>query len=132
MSKERYIVIDGEKIYVTEEVYRAYYRPVWREAKHKEVRADMECSYELLAEIGFEFADETVDVHNIITDKLLMEKLYTILAELSDEEKRLIDFLYYQGKSLRDIESQTGIPRTTLEYRKNQLLKALRKNLKNN
>ena len=48
MSKNRYVWLDGMKIPVTEEVYRAYYRPVWREAKQKEVRKDAECSLDTL------------------------------------------------------------------------------------
>ena len=35
-TKDYYICIKGEKVPVTEEVYRAYCRPVWAEKKRKE------------------------------------------------------------------------------------------------
>ncbi|GHU62693.1 hypothetical protein AGMMS49983_04610 [Clostridia bacterium] len=37
---QRYIEIDGEQILVTEEVYRAYKRPLWAEHKRKERASD--------------------------------------------------------------------------------------------
>ena len=36
MSNQRFIEIDGEQVAVTEEVYRAYKRPLWVERKRKE------------------------------------------------------------------------------------------------
>jgi len=33
-NKEYFVIIDGEKIIVTEEVYRAYMQPVWREERN--------------------------------------------------------------------------------------------------
>ena len=35
-SKEYYLTIDGQKIPVTEDVYRAYKQPVWAERKRQE------------------------------------------------------------------------------------------------
>jgi hypothetical protein len=33
MEKQFYLTINGKEITVTEEVYRAYKRPIWREKK---------------------------------------------------------------------------------------------------
>jgi hypothetical protein len=87
MSKDRYIWLDGIKVPVTEEVYRAYYRPVWREAKQKEVRDDNEYSIDALEDAGFEVVADQVLVDEIVADKLLLNELYAALAELTDDER---------------------------------------------
>ena len=33
-NKERYIYVNGEKIKVTEEIYKEYMRPIWREERN--------------------------------------------------------------------------------------------------
>ena len=38
MDKEFFIVIDGEKVPISEEVYRAFKRPLWTERKRRQVR----------------------------------------------------------------------------------------------
>lgn len=131
MSKDRYIWLDGVKVPVTEEVYRAYYRPVWREAKQKEVRGDMEYSLDALEDAGFEAVSNDPLVDEIVADKLLLDELYAALAELTDDERNLIDALYFREKSERNIAAESGIPQTTINYRKNRLLEWLRKKLKN-
>ena len=130
MSKDRYIWLGGEKIYVSEEVYRAYYQPIWREAKQNEVRHDMECSLDALKDAGFEIASNEALVDDIVADKLLLDELYVALNELADDEKFLIDAVYYKEKSEHLIAAASNIPQTTIHYRKKKILKCLRKKLK--
>lgn len=55
MKKEYYIKLnDGQVVPVTEEVYREYKRPQWREAKQKKVRQMREFSLEYMTENGME------------------------------------------------------------------------------
>lgn len=55
MKKEYYIKLsDGQIIPVTEEVYREYKRPQWRETKQKKVRQMREFSLEYMIENGME------------------------------------------------------------------------------
>ena len=49
------------------------------------------------------------------------------MNELSDEESQLIDFLYFQGKPERSFSAENAMPQKTVNNRKMQLLKALRK-----
>jgi hypothetical protein len=35
-TKQYYLTIDGQEVKVSEEVYRAYKRPIWAEHKRKE------------------------------------------------------------------------------------------------
>ncbi|GHU94977.1 hypothetical protein FACS1894208_06970 [Clostridia bacterium] len=87
---ERHIVIDGENIPVTEEVYRAYKRPAWAERKRRKVRAEHERSLALFANMPS--AQKLVD--EIVEDKLLLDTLMAALSELTADERKLIDALY--------------------------------------
>jgi len=51
------------------------------------------------------------------------------LSELTEEERVLIDELFYNGKSERQVAKETGISQTTLNYQKNKIIKRLRKKL---
>lgn len=131
MSKKRYIWLNGEKVYVSEEVYRAFKRPAWAERKRREVRTEMERSLEVFMDNGFDIPSEQTLVDEIVTDKLLLDELYGALAELTDDERSLIDALYFQGKSERTFSKEIGIPHPTIHSRKNALLKKLKYLLEN-
>ena len=127
MEKEYYILIDGQKIPVTEEVYRAYKQPVWRESKRAKVRAELEYSYDGMLEDGMEVASDEL-VEDIVADKLLLD---TLLAELSEltEDDRSIDALFYQVISERDLSKKTGVAQTAINYQKKRILAWLKNKL---
>ena len=132
---EYYIKIKGIKIPVSEEIYKAYKRPVWREEKNKEVRAEREVSYDLMTEIGREPEDKSQErIDKIVVEKLFLEKylklLHKVLDELDDDEKLLIDEIFFKDKSERTIEAETGVAQTTINYRKNKILKKLYEKIK--
>jgi len=129
MNKDYYILIDGEKVSVSEEVYRAFKRPAWAERKRRQVRADHELSLEAFAEDGFELPSGDPLVDEIVADKILLDMLMSALDELAADERRLIDALYFDGKSERDVATEIGVPQTTLNYRKNKILKWLKEKL---
>ena len=58
MKKEYYVTINGERIPVREEVYRAYKQPAWREHKRRTARTQVERSLDLLMEDGFDIVDD--------------------------------------------------------------------------
>ena len=127
LAKEYYIIVDGEKVLVSEEMYRAYYRPIWRESKQKEVRNNMEYSLDALRDDGYEVAADEKLIDEIVADKLLLDELYSALGELTDDERSLINRFFYLEQSERKIADETGIPRNTLVYRKNKILNKLKK-----
>jgi hypothetical protein len=91
MAKDYFIVIDGENVPVSEEVYRAFKRPLWAERKRRQVRDERELSPEQFAEAGFNMQDDSALVDQIVEDKLLFALLFAALAELTDDERGLID-----------------------------------------
>ena len=61
----------------------------------------------------------------------MLEKLASALEKLSADELLLIDMLYTQLKTEREISQITGVPQTTICYRKKRLLGKLKKFLEN-
>ena len=75
---------------------------------------------------GQEFADAQTSVAEIVETKALLDKLPEALAALSEDERGLIGALFFEDKSERQIERETGIPRKTLAYRRNWILTKLK------
>jgi len=126
IDKEYFIVIDGEKIPVSEEIYRAFKRPLWAERKRRQVRAEHERSLDMFMDEGLDIPSEDALVDEIVEDKLMLDMLFAALAELTDDERGLIDALFFEEKSEREVAKETGVPRKTLAYRKNKVLEKLR------
>jgi RNA polymerase sigma factor (sigma-70 family) len=147
MDKQRFIEIDGQQIPVTEEVYRAYKRPLWRERKEKErakrcrdengnrcTKSCRECpklhdggdlSLDKFSDDGFDIADE-VDIHELVADKLLLEQLVSCLDELEPDERSLIDALFYSDRTERDYATEIGISHQAIGKRKKKVIDKLR------
>ena len=130
MKKEYYIKLsDGQVVPVTEEVYREYKRPQWREAKQKKVRQMREFSLEYMTENRMEhiYSDNQKLVEEIAEDNLMLEMLMKALETLTDEERFLINELYFNEKSERILSKQIDIPQQTINSRKAIIIKKLRK-----
>lgn len=130
-NRKYYILIDKVPVEVTEDVYRAYKRPAWKERKRRQVRLDMELSLDLLMEDGMDIPSPTLSVDELVADRLLRDALYEALAQLSAEERNLIDILFFGGMSEREASSVLNLPRKTLAYRKGKILDKLKEILKN-
>jgi len=144
---QRYIEIDGEQIPVTEEVYRAYKRPLWAERKRKErakrcrdekgLRCTKDCklcpklrdggdlSIDKFSDDGYEIAD-TVDLAEFVADKLLLEQLVAALDELEPDERSLIDAIFYNDRTERDYAAEIGISHQAVGKRKHKIIEKLR------
>ncbi|PNR98011.1 sigma-70 family RNA polymerase sigma factor [Petrotoga olearia] len=129
MDKKYFIELNGRQIPVSKEVYYAFKRPAWKERKRRQVREEKELSLEAFADAGFEIPSGQALVDEIVEDKLLLDMLSKALSELTDEERLLIDELFYNSKSERQVAKETGISQTTLNYQKNKIIKRLRKKL---
>lgn len=147
---QRTIEIDGQQISVSEEVYRAYKRPAWAEHKRKERekrcrdengnRCTEDCSkcdrqltgsvlsLDRFADEGFEVAD-TIDLSELMADKLLFEELYAALEELDPDNRRIME-LFSIGKTEREIATDIGLSQKAINKRKTKLFSQLRERLK--
>lgn len=130
MKKEYYIKLnDGQVVPVTEEAYREYKRPQWREAKQKKVRQMREFSLEYMIENGMEhiYSDNQKLVEEIAEDNLMLEMLMKALETLTDDERSLINELYFNEKSEREVSKSIGVPQRTINSRRQAIIKKLKK-----
>ena len=140
MAKEYYIEIDGEQIWVTEEVYRAYKRPLWAEHKRKErqrKRAQENAnapgatplSTDRMLENGLDIADPGDSLEDVVKLGIAIEELRKALSQLAPDDRAIMELFGY-GLSDRKISAKIGMPQTTVSYRRKKLFKKLREQLK--
>jgi len=120
-SKQYYIEIDSISVNVTEEVYRAYKRPIWRERKRRKVRAKYELSLDMMRE---GIADLKPLLENQVTDNI---SLSDALATLSDGDRRLIEALFYECMTEREYAAKAGISQKNVNKKKQRILANLEK-----
>ena len=130
MDKEYFIVIDGEKIPVSVEVYHAFKRPLWAERKRRKVRIEHERSLDIFMDSGSDIPSKGALVDEIVEDKLMLDMLFVALAELTDDERGLIDALFFDEKSEREVSHDIGISSVAIHKRKHKILNKLQKFLK--
>ena len=86
-----------------------------------------EDSLERLAEQEVQFAGEAESVEETVLWKLQYEQLHKALSLLPDDERELIDRLFFQGQTEREAAECMGIYRNAVHKRKNRILKKLKK-----
>lgn len=137
-----YLYIDGKPVKVSEEVYREYYRAEEKERyfmtrlKQERIVIDQETqtvtiipsredSYERLIEANEQFATSDKSVAETVVKAIQLEKLNEALHTLSDEEMTLIKELFYLNRTVREVSEQYQIARSTLQSRKEAVLRKL-------
>lgn len=136
-----YIPSTHQLVPVTKEFYYEYYRPIWRTQKqaqkhgqcmcpkNKLWRCDgccLDCSYHAPGNVwsleyeqelmGDKREDPSADIESIVTDKIVLDKLFKRLDELFPEARRIGE-LRMEGVSDRDIADILGMPRSTFRSR---------------
>lgn len=135
--KEYKINIQGQLISVSEEIYLTYYRMKRREQHLEEKdRSHGVFHYSALDTEETNGEDAIPDlnssqVEDLVTDKLLAEKLHQSLSQLSKEEQELIFTLFFQNKSEHQVSRETGIAQKTIHNRKVRILSRLKKLMEN-
>lgn len=155
-----FIPIDGTPIEVSEEVYRAYYQPIWNTCYHAKKNGERRCTKAQLwrcdgvcpgcpfyasekkvsidTPIGCE--DDEITLGDTLADEapsvesILMDKeLHDALYEelnCLDPNERRICELIMQGKTEREIAADMGKRQSTINYQKNKVFSILREALK--
>ncbi|MBF8982620.1 sigma-70 family RNA polymerase sigma factor [Lutibacter sp. B2] len=133
--KNFFIPIDGKLYETSEEIYRNYYRMDRRERYLEERSRKHELSYEALTDVDYPIEEKMVDQPEGIEDEvitsILIEKILLVISQLSEEEKQLIQELFFCGKSEVALAKEIGIARTTIQSRKYKILSKIKKLLKN-
>ena len=146
-ERDKYIiVISGEAIEVTPEVYEVYYKAERKERyfmyelKAGRSRIDkvtgekfylpsLEDSYDRLVEASIQFGNQMYDLEEEAITNIEVERLNQAIAALSVEEAEIIRQLYYEELSEMKAAEKLGIPRRTLRDKRKRILEKLRKML---
>lgn len=157
-TEERNYYIDLEyqgRIWVTKEMYQRLMRDDWNEWKRKErtsrcqisnenggvKRCDNKCKScnylrsgqmisldELNEKYEFELVDSSPTIIDQINEKERNDALETAISELDSTDKEIIK-MFSLGYSEREIAKELQLPRTTISYRKKDIIENLREKL---
>jgi len=132
-SKEKvYLINLGHSVMETDEAnFRAFYKERRRE-KYLREEAQLAGGVISLNAIDSDeldgvgvVLDTSEPLDEKIMRKMMIEKLPEAIAVLNDEEKELIQQIYFNHISEREISRRTGMPLTTVNNRKKKALKKL-------
>ena len=130
MDKKYYIFVGDEKIEVDQEVYKSYWQITNRERYLERLDRQNKLLFfsDLSTEYSFEdtIADENYDLEKIVETKMLIDRVRESIDSLNDEEREVIERLYYQDESLRSIATSKKISAPALLKRRNKILKKLK------
>ena len=130
MKKEYYLYVDGQKVKVSEEIYKVY----WREKEHEKYLEQVDRKNHLLLFSSLDhdghfyenIVDEGVDVEKIVETQMMIEAVRNAISRLNAEEKDIIERLYFHDETLSSIARKKNVSYQAIQWRKNSILKKLK------
>lgn len=134
MAKEYYLYVNGQRVKVSEQIYKVY----WREKEHEKYLEQVDKKNHLLFFSSLDhdgnfvdnLADESVDVEKIIETQILIETVRKAISRLNDEERDIIERLYFNDETLSSVARSKKVSYQAIQWRKNNILKKLKVLLK--
>ena len=155
MDKKRIIEVDGLEVEVTEEVYKEYMRPIWREEKRvqrlyknfndtnevylksrslKEGFIEEVKGLPLSLDYALEFAGfEPEDLEDVFLEtsyQILLDQLYEVLKGFKEKDMKIMKLHLINEFSQREIANELGISQKTVSNRIKKLLPLIQEKLK--
>lgn len=96
-----------------------------------EIIPSREDSYERLLDMDMQFQDESASAEDLAIRNFQAQQLHKALSVLSEDERYLIDQLYFQEKTERELAAQLGVSQNAINKRRQRILERLRGLLKN-
>lgn len=129
MKTIQYKFNDGtiKQVCVTDELYALHLELLQEEKRNhwKETRRHISLDY--LMEQGADFADGDGDPLSALIEKTDDEKLKNALSFLSDKQRALIEKVFYNDLSLREIARQTDVSHQALSQQLATIYKKMKK-----
>ena len=130
MKTIQYKFNDGtiSEINVTDELYALHLELLQEEKRNhwKETRRHISLDY--LMEQGADIADhDSGDPLSALIEKTNDERIKTALSYLSDKQRSLIEKVFYNDLSLREIARQTGVSHQALSQQLATIYKKMKK-----
>ncbi len=135
MQKEYFLIIKGEKVRVSEEVYKSFWSKVNREKYLRKI--DLKNHLFVFSTLDYDghfienIVDERADVEKIIQTKMIIDEVRQAIAKLTPEERELVERLYYKEESIRSIAKLKSLSPTAICKRRDKILYRLRKLMEN-
>ena len=131
MKKEYYLYVNGQKVKVSEEIYKVY----WREKEHEKYLEQVDRKNHLLLFSSLDhdghfeknIVDEGVDVEKIVETQMMIEAVRNAISRLNAEEKDIIERLYFQDETVRSVARLKSITHPALIKKRNKILEKLKK-----
>ena len=131
-----FIPIQGCLLEVAREQYTEFYRDKerWRYLQKLDTKNS------LLSLDGFKddegnaldfIADESADVEKAVIHAVMLDRLKTALPLLSDSEQALIQAIFFDGLTEREVGFRLGMTQSVINKRKAKILAKLRKIIEN-
>lgn len=148
-ADKKRIWVSGQTIEVTDEVYDAYMKGdrkmryfendlkterifLDEDGQIKQIIPSREDSLDRLMDDNAEqFSDRHESMEDMVLHKISIERLYAALSTLSEKERELIEALFFEEKTERDVASTMGISQPAVHKQKNKILKKLKLFLEN-
>lgn len=126
MENKKYIYVGGEKVYVSDEIYKVYKKQKNREEYLR--RLDVEfLDFNFSENYSIEdIEDESINVEKIVETKMLIDQLKKAMESLSDDEREIIKRLYFDDEPLRKVAKSRNVSHPALIKKRDRILKKLR------
>ena len=123
---------------VTEEEYQGYYRPWWQQKKREQRNREAMEEHGYTEESFEAWRDKAAeeigipgvglpDMDELLEKKMLLGILEEAMESLMPEERELAVKVYGEQVPVTELARQTGVNRRTLAFRKDKVLKKLRR-----
>ena len=130
MPKEYYLYVNGQKVKVSEQIYKVY----WREREHEKYLEQVDRKNHLLFFSSLDYdghfvdniVDESVDVEKIVETQMMIEAVRNAISMLNAEERDIVERLYFNDETLSSIARGKKVSYQAIQWRKNSILKKLR------
>ena len=124
MKKEYYLYVNGQKVKVSEQIYKVY----WREKEHEKYLEQVDRKNHLLLFSSLDhdghfsetIVDEGIDVEKIVETQMM-------ISRLNAEEKDIIERLYFNDETVRSVAKLKSITHPALIKKRNKILEKLKK-----
>lgn len=134
MPKEYYLYVNGQRVKVSEQIYKVY----WREKEHEKYLEQVDKKNHLLFFSSLDhdgnfvdnLADESVDVEKIVETQMMIEAVRNAISRLNAEEMDIIERLYFNDETLSSVARSKKVSYQAIQWRKNNILKKLKVLLK--
>lgn len=126
MENTKYIYVGGEKVYVSDEIYKVYKQQKNREEYLR--RLDVEfLDFNFTENYSIEdIEDESINVEKIVETKMLIDQLKNAMESLSEDEREIIKRLYFDEEPLRKVAKSRNVSHPALIKKRDRILKKLR------